>query len=330
MPIGVARSLLSMECTAASGRRSRPEWITERDLSRIGIARTSPVATLPRELERMWRWLSTLHLIGVERSRRQRQGGNTVNTSYVPGRTAESTATGTLGAAMAPPVVGVATAPRLAVDVDAAAPRDRVRWGPVLAGIVTAFAVLLFLTVIGIAIGITALNSSDTNPRNWGTAAGIWGGLTLLVAFFIGGWVAGRSAAPTLEVSGLLNGFVTGAASLLLLVWLTTTAVTGALGFFATTVADIAGAAAPAAVQATNGNVPTVDQTTNAANAVVPDQADQAARQAAQAAQQNAEPGAWGTAIALALAIIAAMLGGKAGQEDRLALPGSRVAVVRS
>jgi hypothetical protein len=95
-------------------------------------------------------------------------------------------------------------------------------------------------------------------------------------------------------------------------------------------VADIAGAAAPAAVQATNGNVPTVDQTTNAVNAVVPDQADQAARQAAQAAQQNAGPGAWGTAIAIALAIIAAMRGGKAGQEDRLALPGSRVAVVRS
>ena len=101
-----------------------------------------------------------------------------MNTSYVPGRTAESTATGTLGAAaMAPPVVGLA-APGVAVDVDAVAPHDRVRWGPVLAGIVTAFAVLLFLTVIGIAIGITALNSNDTSPQNWGTAAGIWGGLT--------------------------------------------------------------------------------------------------------------------------------------------------------
>lgn len=253
-----------------------------------------------------------------------------MNTSYVPGRTAESTATGTLGAAaMAPPVVGLA-APGVAVDVDAVAPHDRVRWGPVLAGIVTAFAVLLFLTVIGIAIGITALNSNDTSPQNWGTAAGIWGGLTLLVAFFIGGWVAGRSSAPTLEVSGLLNGFVTGAATLLLLVWLTTTAVTGALGFFATTVADIAGAAAPAAIQATNGSPPTVNETTNAVTAVVPDQADQAARQAAQAAQQNAGPGAWGTAIAIVLAVMAAMLGGKTGQEDRLALPGSRVAVVRS
>ena len=37
----------------------------------------------------------------------------------------------------------------------------------------------------------------------------------LLVAFFLGGWMAGRSAVPGLDRNGLLNGFVTGAATLL-------------------------------------------------------------------------------------------------------------------
>ena len=142
------------------------------------------------------------------------------------------------------------------VDVAEVPLRDRIRWGPIIAGVVTAFAVLLFLTVLGIALGISALGGDD-NPQTWGTAAGIWGGLSLLVAFFVGGWMAARAAATLSESDGPLNGFVTGAATLLLLLWLATTALTGALGFFASTVSNIAGAAAPVAMQAVDqGAVP--------------------------------------------------------------------------
>ena len=114
------------------------------------------------------------------------------------------------------------------VDVAEVPMRDRIRWGPIIAGVVTAFAVLLFLSVLGIALGISALGGDD--PQTWGTAAGIWGGLSLLVAFFVGGWMAARAAATLSESDGPLNGFVTGAATLLLLLWLATTALTGALG----------------------------------------------------------------------------------------------------
>ena len=53
-----------------------------------------------------------------------------------------------------------------------------------------------------------------------------------------------------------LNGFVTGAATLLLLLWLATTAITGALGFFASTMTNIAGAAAPVALEAVDQKAP--------------------------------------------------------------------------
>jgi len=220
------------------------------------------------------------------------------------------------------------------VDVADVPLRDRIRWGPIIAGVVTAFAVLLFLTVLGIALGISALSgSNDNNPQTWGTAAGIWGGLSLLVAFFLGGWMAARAAATLSESDGPLNGFVTGAATLLLLLWLATTAITGALGFFASTVSNIAGAAAPVAMQAVDqGAVPpqtqtTVDQAVENPQAAVPTEVAQAAQQAGQTASKAAGPGAWGTTIAIILAIGAATLGGMVGRNERMVLTRSRTVV---
>ena len=222
-----------------------------------------------------------------------------------------------------------------AVEVDVAdvPMRDRIRWGPIIAGVVTAFAVLLFLTVLGIALGVSALGGDDAGT--WGTAAGIWGGLSLLVAFFVGGWMAARSAATMSDSDGPLNGFVTGAATLLVLLWLATTAVTGALGFFASTVSDIAGAAAPAAMEAIEEGavaVPeeaetAVDEAVENPEAAVPAEAEEAARAAAETASEAVGPGAWGTTIAILLAIGAATLGGMVGRNERMMLPGSRTVV---
>ena len=226
--------------------------------------------------------------------------------------------------------------PAVEVDVAEVPLRDRIRWGPIIAGVVTAFAVLLFLTVLGIALGISALGGDD-DPQTWGTAAGIWGGLSLLVAFFVGGWMAARAAATLSESDGPLNGFVTGAATLLLLLWLATTALTGALGFFASTVSNLAGAAAPVAMEAVDqGAVPgeaqtAVDQAAENPDAAVPrrqcQRSRQAAQQAAETASEAAGPGAWGTTIAIILAIGAATLGGMVGRNERMVLPGSRTVV---
>jgi len=228
------------------------------------------------------------------------------------------------------------TSPEVAVAVDETMRRDVVRWGPIVAGVVTALAVLLFLTVLGIALGLSALGGENT-PQGWGTAAGIWGGLSLLVAFFAGGWMSGRSSLPGLDRNGLLNGFVTGAATLLVLLWLATTALTGALGFFAGTVTGLAGGAAPAAVEAvTSGTLPAptavateVAQAMQNPDTVVPEQADQAVQAAANTAAEKAGPGAWGTAIAIILAIGAAAVGGRVGQTRPVMFSGFRTQVTK-
>jgi hypothetical protein len=258
-----------------------------------------------------------------------------MSTDPLRNRAAESSATRRIDSTGLPPspaAAGVMGVPAVEVDVADVPMRDRIRWGPIIAGVVTAFAVLLFLTILGIALGISALGGDD-DPQTWGTAAGIWGGLSLLVAFFVGGWMAARAAATFSESDGPLNGFVTGAATLLLLLWLATTALTGALGFFASTVSNIAGAAAPVAIEAVDqGAVPpqtqtAVDQAAENPEAAVPQEVEQAAQQAADTASEAAGPGAWGTTIAIILAIGAATLGGLVGRNERMVLPGSRTVV---
>src|SRR5215203_4287310 len=257
-----------------------------------------------------------------------------MSTDPLRNQVVESSATGRIDSTGLPPAAaasGVRGMSAVEVDVADVPMRDRIRWGPIIAGVVTAFAVLLFLSVLGLALGISALGGDD--PQTWGTAAGIWGGLSLLVAFFAGGWMAARAAATFSESDGPLNGFVTGAATLLLLLWLATTAVTGALGFFTSTVSGLAGAAAPVAMEAVDqGAVPpqtetAVDQAAQNPEAAVPTEVAQAAQQASETASRAAGPGAWGTTIAIILAIGAATLGGMVGRNERMVLPGSRTVV---
>jgi uncharacterized protein HemX len=70
-----------------------------------------------------------------------------------------------------------------------------------------------------------------------------------------------------------------------------------------------------------------VDQAAENPEAAVPAEVEQAAQQAADTASNAAGPGAWGTTIAIILAIGAATLGGMVGRNERMVLPGSRTVV---
>lgn len=191
--------------------------------------------------------------------------------------------------------------------------RNRVQWGPILAGILTALATLLLLAILGLAIGSSAYEPG-TDASDWGTGAGIWGGISLIIALFLGGWVAAKTAAVDGQFAGLMNGLMAGIGALLLLLWLTTTGVTNLFGFLGNNIADIASVAAE-----------TTNVTASDANAAQ-DQGQQAV-QDAQAVVEGAvadestydrvSAGAWGTLVALILALGAAALGGLLGFNKR-------------
>jgi hypothetical protein len=107
---------------------------------------------------------------------------------------------------------------------------DRVRWGPVIAGLFSAITVLVILAILGLAVGLTALETTETDQRTIGTAAAIWGGASALIAFFIGGWVAGRNAATPGDSPGLINGLMVGVTTVVLMLWLVGTGAGNLLG----------------------------------------------------------------------------------------------------
>ena len=126
------------------------------------------------------------------------------------------------------------------VDVDAPVPaRDRVRWGPIVAGLVTALTTLVVMTVLGVGLGFAAFEPDETGIATIGTAAGIWGALSGLLAFLLGGFVAGASSSVRATGNGALNGFIMGAAAIALTIWLVGSGIGNVLGAAAANLGEL-------------------------------------------------------------------------------------------
>ena len=110
--------------------------------------------------------------------------------------------------------VGHNHAPSHVADREVAGPgwlgngrRDRVRWGAVWAGLVTAVATFLLLTTAAVAIGAVAVDSG-ADPEAGSMASGIASAVIALLAFLAGGFVAARTSGVLGRGYGALNGFM--------------------------------------------------------------------------------------------------------------------------
>lgn len=131
---------------------------------------------------------------------------------------AAAAAAGTRGAAI----------PRAAVVT----PHDLVRWGPIVAGLVTSLSLFLVLSLLGVAAGAVAATAT-ADPNAIATGGTIVTALVGLVAFVIGGFVAARAAGVSGRGRGALNGFLVwalGVTAILLLGALGVGALFGAAG----------------------------------------------------------------------------------------------------
>ncbi len=162
--------------------------------------------------------------------------------------------------------------------------RDLVRWGPIVAGLITTVTTMLVLSVLGLAIGLSAFEPADTGTTTYSVAAAIWGAVTAVLAFFAGGWVAARTTAPGGLGVGVLNGFLVGAGAVALTIWLVGAGVGNVLGAAATNFGEIASVAFA---------------------------------QDAATAYDEARTGAWSTFATLIVALGAAAGGGALGHRER-------------
>ena len=105
---------------------------------------------------------------------------------------------------------------------------SRVSWGAVFAGLLLSLATYLFLGVLGTAIGAASIDPlTERNPLSgFGSGAGIWVGLSTLIALAVGAFFAGRTAVG----KGMLHGVLAWALTTLVAVYLVSSLAGSAIG----------------------------------------------------------------------------------------------------
>ncbi|WP_294323522.1 hypothetical protein [uncultured Sphingomonas sp.] len=125
----------------------------------------------------------------------------------------------------------------------------RLSWGAVLAGVVIAIAVQLVLGILGAGIGLTMVDPVEgTTPgaAGFGIGAGIYWLITTVIALGAGGYAAARVAGVQERFDALVHGLVVWGVTLILTLYLLTSAVGGIIGGAFRTVGAVAGTAGSA------------------------------------------------------------------------------------
>jgi hypothetical protein len=123
----------------------------------------------------------------------------------------------------------------------------RISWGGIWAGVLTVMGMLLFLTTLGLAIGVSAVDPGSTDAGAVGTGAAIWTGLSLLIALFVGGMAATRLGMVFDKAAGAFEGALVWVLSFLIVLWLASSGVrlvaSGISGLFSGVTQTISSAA---------------------------------------------------------------------------------------
>lgn len=194
----------------------------------------------------------------------------------------------------------------------------RLSWGAIIAGVILSMIVYLIMSVLGTAIGASLLApmSKPDTLRGFGFGSGVWVIVTTVLAVFVGSYYSGRCA----PVLGWLHGLLSWAVMTLLVVYGTTSLITGAVSTAGSIAATSAQVGATAANQSGNANqmIDLAKQrvqaaVASAASAASSPDAEQNARQAAETAARGVARASWFSFAALIVGAIIAIVSGGAG-----------------
>src|SRR4029453_4241 len=101
----------------------------------------------------------------------------------------------------------------------------RISWGGIWAGVLTVLGTLLFLTTLGLAIGVSAADPGNTDAGALGIGAAIWSGLSLVIALFVGGLAATRLGMVFDRAAGAFEGALVWVLSFVAILWLASSGV---------------------------------------------------------------------------------------------------------
>lgn len=175
------------------------------------------------------------------------------------------------------------------VNVAVAAERqDGVRWGPIWAGLLTALTTFILLELMFYAFGWLTLDlgADQLKASRWVTS-----GILALLAFFLGGLIAGATTIWKGLFSGLLHGFLVWALGVGAFIAVTFFGGSALLGSFGTLAHELG--VGPQQVQST----------TNGTNSQVNKLTD--------SAKDSATPAFWGLVLPLGSAMLGGLIGSK-------------------
>lgn len=107
----------------------------------------------------------------------------------------------------------------------------RLSWGAVFAGVIVSLVAHILLNLLGMGIGAASTEPRADNEtvRTVGLLAGIWWSIAGIIAAGIGGWFAGRTLGAGDRDDGLIHGVLSWAATTLVIAFLLTSVMGGAL-----------------------------------------------------------------------------------------------------
>jgi hypothetical protein len=173
----------------------------------------------------------------------------------------------------------------------------RIQWGPIVAGLLVALTTMTLLGLLGAAIGLSALDAGTAAtpgapPPDAGRNAALWGGVSALLSFLIGGYVASRTAGLLDRRWGAWHGALAFMLAVPVLLWLAGQGLGAVMG-------------GPSGYAASLNPAYLADQARAAAASVTPTDVARAA--------SAARNGAWGAFVGALLGLGAGALGGYLG-----------------
>lgn len=174
---------------------------------------------------------------------------------------------------------------------------DRVRWGPIFGGLVTAISLQLVLSALGAAVGLSSLSDAGVSAgeaKGVGIGVGIWSIISILISLFVGGYATARACGPMSKTSAILNGAILWCTTIVVSTWLLSSGVSGAFGVVLSNAGSVASQVAP------QGNLPSVPSPNVDQSQIT-------------GAAGNVASASWWFALGCLLSLIAAILGATVG-----------------
>jgi len=187
----------------------------------------------------------------------------------------------------------------------------RISWGGIWAGVLTVLGTLLFLTTLGIAVGISAADPGNTDASSLGIGAAVWSGVALLIALFVGGMAATRLGMIHDRATGAFEGALVWVVSFVAILWLAGSGVqlvaSGISSVFSGVTQTSGSATGDVGERAAAEMRRRAEQLTSRARQDLP--------AAAERVQDTATKTAWITFAAMLISLLAAVAGAMAGRK---------------